>query len=103
MSSCSARQSFSTTGAPLNATNLSPGLKPAAAAGVGGAPGGQTSVAGADAGRTHSLTCEIVVVFDLPSAIPIPMIAIANRTTARIRFWNGPAAITMILFQGARV
>src|SRR5918999_4334200 len=100
MSSCKARQSFSATGAPLKAMILSPGRRPAAAAGLGGASAGHCSVCGAVAGRTHWLTVEMVV---LLVGTPTPMIAIANRTMARIRFWNGPAAITMILFHGARV
>src|SRR3712207_4526592 len=100
LASCRERHSFSVTGAPWKATSLSPGGRPAAAAGLGAASAGHCSVWGAVAGKTHWLTVEIVV---LLVGTPTPMIAMANRMTARIGFWIGPAAITMIRFHGARV
>ena len=39
----------------------------------------------------------------LLAGTPIPISTIAKSTTARMRFMNGPANITMIRFQGARI
>ncbi len=99
MASCSRGQSCSPNVCPLNATIRSPARNPAAAAGVGGAPGGHCWLA-ADAGTTHALTALIVVVE--PVGTPMPISTIANSTTARIRFMNGPANITTMRFHGAR-
>ena len=78
----------------------SPGRKPACAAGVGGAPGGQPGPVCDEAGTTHSLTA---LTTGCGVATPKPMSTIANSTIARIRFMNGPASMTMIRCQGLRV
>ena len=66
-------------------------LRRARGAGVGG---------GRDAGTTHALTVPMVV---LLAGTPMPISTIAKSTTARMRFMNGPANITTIRFQGARI
>ena len=52
------------------------------------------------AGTTHALTVPTVVPL---VGTPMPISTIAKSTTARMRFMNGPANITMIRFQGARI
>lgn len=63
------------------------------------APDGHLSVL-AEAEMTHSETEPTWVVWVL---MPKPISTLMKITTARIRFMNGPANITMTRFQGLRV
>src|SRR3954464_8299971 len=91
------------------ATMVSPGLRPALAAGLrsGSAQPGlpwvhrwpeavtgvlQVAVAAAPAGSTQAGTSRIVV---LTTPVPTAVSVMAKNTTARIRLWKGPANITM--------
>ncbi len=93
------RVAQSSTGLPLKATILSPVFSPAASAGETGSPLAQVS-------RfslweiTHFWTPATSVVWVAkPKVIATPR----KIATARIRFMNGPANITITRFQGLRV
>lgn len=89
----------SSTGAPLKATILSPSWSPAALAGETGSPGRQVSRFSLCA-MTHCWTPPTVVVcVAKPKLIDTPR----KIATARIRFMNGPANITITRFHGLRV
>lgn len=89
----------SATGSPLKATILSPTFSPAAWAGETGSPFLQVSRSSL-CEMTHFWTPATSVVWVAkPYAIATPR----KIATARTRFMNGPANITITRFQGLRV
>src|SRR5207249_1478943 len=84
---------------PAKDTILSPGLRPAAAAGDAGSLFLQVSRFSLCAITHWETELTVVVCWEMPK----PIRTVRNRATARIRFMNGPANITMTRFQGARV
>ena len=84
---------------PLNATILSPAWSPAALAGAAGSPFWQSSRFSL-CSITQSETLPTVVVWVWkPKVISTPR----KIATARTRFMNGPANITITRFHGLRV
>src|SRR2546421_4751691 len=89
-------------GRPSKAVIRSPAFRPAFFAGEAGSCAAHVVLPAlaADWEITHSETLLTIVVCEL---IPKPMSTPRKRTTARIRFMNGPANITMTRFHGLRV